>query len=79
MPQVEKEVKVYKAHYICDECKIGTMISTGFAFTTNPPEYPHDCSHCKARKNFLVKYPTIIHKIIPDIGQYTEVDFNAPI
>lgn len=67
MPQVEKEVKVYKAHYICDECKIGTMIYTGFAFTTNPPQYPHDCSHCKKRVNFPVAYPTIIHKVVPEI------------
>jgi hypothetical protein len=67
MPQIEQLVRTYEANYICDECKIGTMVSTGFCFTTNPPEYPHDCSHCHKRVNFLVKYPTIIHKIIPDI------------
>lgn len=72
MPQVDRPVVTYKAHYICDDCRIGTMISTGFAFTTNPPQYPHDCSHCNKRTVFPVQYPTIVYKDKWIPVEYTE-------
>lgn len=61
MPEIKTEVKCYKIIKICDECGEGLMVATGFPFTSNPPQYPHDCSNpeCKIRENYFIQYPFI--------------------
>lgn len=59
MPEDKKRVQVYKVDYICDECGEGRMRSTGQALLSKPVMYPHECTHCGAKKTFRgITYPT---------------------
>lgn len=53
------DVQIVGVDYVCDECHIGLMESTGVALMSNPPWYPHHCSHCGVKKNFSKQYPTV--------------------
>jgi len=57
MSETEQEVKTYVVNYICDECGDGFMEPTGEIYLTNPPQYPHVCNKCGAKKTFNKKYP----------------------
>jgi len=67
MPQKDFEVKTYKVHYICDECKQGELLPTGTCYPTNPPQYPHKCSnidYCNSARTFNIQYPALKYEEI---------------
>ena len=57
MPEVRIPVDTYMARYMCDECDGGEMKGDGIVLTSNPPQYPHTCTDCGARKIFMSSYP----------------------
>lgn len=60
--QIETEVKTYRIECQCDSCRKGNMVNDGTVFLSNPPQYPHICTNCKAIKTFNVQYPRIEYK-----------------
>jgi len=61
----KKEVKTFVVNYICDECGKGKMVPTaGIYLTSNPPQWPHECTHCNNTKTFRICYP--YHHFRPD-------------
>ena len=64
MPEVENEVKVFEVNYICDKCGIGKMKPTGEAQLSDPPQYPHKCTHCGHTESYFNNmYPIIRYQI----------------
>ncbi len=59
MPEIKHKVKTYEVNYRCDECGEGEMEPTGRQHLTSPPQYPHKCNYCGAKKTFGIVYPTI--------------------
>lgn len=59
-----KEVKVYRASYICDECGNSDMKYTGFSQPAFPPTYHHVCPSCRDSKYLDKVYPAIVYKEI---------------
>lgn len=62
MAEREREVKTYQVDYLCDECDSGLMQPLGSVLTSSPPQYPHGCTNCGARKTFHHCYPRIVTK-----------------
>ena len=60
------DVKIVGVDYVCDECGTGLMESTGVALMSNPPWYPHHCSHCGATKNISERYPTVRYRPVQE-------------
>lgn len=40
----------------CEKCGIGYLRPTGYALLSNPPQYPHVCTHCH-HEQVLRSYP----------------------
>ena len=57
-----RDVKTKMADERCPVCKIGFLRPTGVVFPTNPPQFPHKCTHCEYGATFPVRYPYIIHE-----------------
>lgn len=63
MPELEREVRLFKISYNCDKCGQGDMLPTGLTLTSNPPQYPHICDVCGHKQTFKNKsYPIIVHR-----------------
>ena len=60
MGEVKKQLFPVDVKYICDDCGIGEMNSTGVMLPVDPPIYEHECNNCKTVKNFKTIYPAII-------------------
>ena len=62
--EIKKELKTYEVKMLCDECEKGFMISTGMAYMTSPPRYPHRCSddYCRNEETYDVSYPRITYE-----------------
>lgn len=58
MPATEKQITVHQIDYQCDECGKGVMRWTGMVLTSMPAQFPHGCTECSARGNYLVRYPS---------------------
>lgn len=60
-----KETKVIsiKQRLLCDDCDC-EMESTGQAYMSNLPQYPHKCPKCGKINCTNVLYPTIIQRRI---------------
>ena len=56
MPEIKKEVKIYKETYLCDSCGDGYMEHTGVVLDSNPSQYPHTCSKCGHYEIFVGRY-----------------------
>jgi len=59
MPERKREAQTYIIRYYCDAegCE-GEMLPTGRCLTSSPPQYPHVCNECGAKKTFRNKiYP----------------------
>lgn len=60
-----KKVEIVQVDYKCPKCEEGYLRPTGTCFTTNPPMYPHRCTHCNYAETFTGKtYPYIDHRPI---------------
>lgn len=64
MGEMRQEVKVFTVSYLCDDCGMGVMESTGAVFLSNPPQYPCECKNCGSKKTFLKNYPHTEKEII---------------
>lgn len=55
------DVKSVRVDYRCPECKKGYLRPSGTIFTTEPPQYPHNCNNpnCKYGQTFNKSYPYI--------------------
>ena len=59
------DVRVIGVNYVCDGCNNGLMEHTNMALMTDPPQYPHQCTHCGAVKNLLKRYPYVRYEEMP--------------
>lgn len=57
MAETKLPVQTVQVDYTCDECGKGQMRFGGVTLTSYPPQYPHRCSECGAKKTFNVIYP----------------------
>lgn len=56
--EINKEVKIIEVHFKCDKCGDGFLRPTGLCLTSNPPRYPHKCTHCDYSETFVdITYP----------------------
>lgn len=62
MAEIKQEVKTFEVDYICDECGKGKMRNAGFVLDSNPPQYPHRCKECGAKKTFYHTYPRTVYE-----------------
>lgn len=58
MSESKKLVRTYEIDYMCDVCGIGRVLPTGICYTTFPPKFPHECSHCHEKYIFNFTYPS---------------------
>lgn len=56
MPEV-RNVQVNQVDERCPICKNGWMRPNGIVLTTNPPQYPHQCTSYNYQQTYSVKYP----------------------
>lgn len=61
MPIEQVPVRAFRQTYRCDSCGIGWMSWTGMSLSSNPPKFPHVCSHCGDKATLLATYPMIVH------------------
>ena len=57
MAEIRTKMETYEVHYICDECGEGEMIASNVVYATYPPQIPHTCTKCRAKKIFEKGYP----------------------
>ncbi len=57
-----EEVRVLRTTQVCDACKGGEMVFSGYVLTSNPPQYGHCCESCKHECAFDKKYPVITYE-----------------
>lgn len=58
-----KNIPPYKSEYLCDECGVGHLESTGISYPTYPKQWPHECTNpdCDYKLSFTdMIYPTTI-------------------
>ncbi|SUD80275.1 Uncharacterised protein [Pseudomonas putida] len=65
MAETAKQMVAYQVEYVCDSCGEGHMRPAGITLTSYPAQYPHQCSACGARANFLKCYPSIEWRAAP--------------
>ncbi len=63
MAETKQPVTVYRTDMQCDQCGIGQMRPTGYAYPTSPPQYPHQCNHCGHTDTYRKVYPQISYEI----------------
>lgn len=66
MPEVWMEMKTYEVRLLCEEggCD-GEMKWTEVALMSNPPQYPHVCSKCRAKQTLVNRrYPFTAYRQI---------------
>lgn len=58
---MEKKIKVdtYIINFMCEKCKVGSMVSSGIILTSDPPKYEHRCNKCGIKENYDIRYPDI--------------------
>jgi uncharacterized Zn finger protein len=62
----ETECKVVTVELECDECG-GTLVFTGTALLSSPPQFPHKCDKCGVVRNVLDRpYPHT--RVVPTGG-----------
>jgi len=54
--------QVIVTDYICNGCGTGKMQPIGILLPTSPPQYRHECTHCKVRQNYKVEYPIVTYE-----------------
>lgn len=59
MAETTAPLEVVEVDYVCDACGTGRMRPAGTMLLTDPPKWPHQCSHCGDEKVFGTKYPTV--------------------
>lgn len=60
-------VKPVGVKYNCDFCKKGEMLPTGKnVWSTEPPQFEHECTHCYAKILFDEKYPLIRYALVTE-------------
>ncbi len=64
MPEKLYPVQVVGVGYVCDECKIGMMQSTGLMLTCYPPMYRHKCDQCGTHVDLRETYPCTRFELI---------------
>jgi hypothetical protein len=63
MSEQRYEVRAFELDYACDHPRCGGfMRPDGRHLLSNPPQFPHECYVCGARKTFTVKYPTLAYR-----------------
>lgn len=60
--------------YICDECKVGEMKTTGRTLLSSPPFYGHQCGHCNAQAQLRTIYPRVVNEVVEQRVQINEDD-----
>ena len=56
------ECTLFIVEYLCPNCKIGKLTHSGMVLTSNPPQYPHNCSNCNYTETFTKIYPSISYE-----------------
>lgn len=61
----EKQVKVIRVQYKCDDCQTGNLIATGHGITKWHTEWEHKCDVCgQVRQVENIQYPYIKYEEI---------------
>jgi hypothetical protein len=62
----KNEIKIFQVDFKCPKCKTGYLRPSNRVLTTNPPQYPHECSNpkCDYKETFNTTYPYHTQEII---------------
>lgn len=63
---VRTPVRVERVELRCSQCDEGTMRSSGFNLSSMPPQYLHECTHCKYAEYLKGNYPYTAHIAIKE-------------
>lgn len=59
MSETRSMMRAHRIDYICDRCHEGSMIAANLVYTSNPPQYPHQCDVCGWTATFPKTYPHV--------------------
>ena len=76
--EVEYDAKPVLVKMKCDKCKEGFMEKDGnIVLTSYPPQFPHKCSCCGYRENYIKQYPYVKYVTTIHDGDYLDKDMSA--